>query len=525
MRLLPVCVVLVLLLCGHTVMATKHNFAVHQDGRTFIGPIGTPYGFREGGHFGFDIFDYKLEVGPKHQWEKASGDKQKEILKDVEAGFLLKRFDSESAFTKYHDAFASNWTRCSFSAFRAKGDGHDGETGGKGDQDDVAIDTAGPDGIFLPLQFSQTNSTWQLDSLKQHYVFKKDEAGLYVLIYQVCSNTKEAAHAEVRSTFEIDFHYVNKDTFGHDSFLTAGEMLLPTIYLYFFFSYAACAIIWILNIRGIQRGREGCFAAAGAKPVVYPIHHLMSALIVLKTITVLFESVRYHYIRFTGHAEFWTVVYYSLTFLKGVFLFTVILLIGSGWSYLKPVLSDREKKMIFAVMVLQVIDNIALVVMSTETVGESIYEDWRTVLHLVDLVCCCLVLFPIVWQVSTLERAVEHQQADAAANNETDDQNEGNSGLGERTGESTEEQRTLSRLRKFRGFYLLVVGYIYFTRIAVYLFSTMLDYEHTWVRYFVTELATLGFYAITGLHMRPVVEHAYLALARQDDAVEEIEMG
>lgn len=43
----------------------------------------------------------------------------------------------------------------------------------------------------------------------------------------------------------------------------------------------------------------------------------------------------YHLIRATGHAEGWSVAFYFFTFIRGVLFFTVIVLIGTGWSYLK----------------------------------------------------------------------------------------------------------------------------------------------------------------------------------------------
>jgi hypothetical protein len=43
----------------------------------------------------------------------------------------------------------------------------------------------------------------------------------------------------------------------------------------------------------------------------------------------------YHLIRATGHAEGWSIAFYFFTFIRGVLFFTVIVLIGTGWSYLK----------------------------------------------------------------------------------------------------------------------------------------------------------------------------------------------
>ena len=67
---------------------------------------------------------------------------------------------------------------------------------------------------------------------------------------------------------------------------------------------------------------------------------------------------------------------------------------------------------------------------------------WTQILHLVDIVCCCAVLFPIVWSIKHLREA---SQTDGKA------------------------ARSLHKLTLFRQFYVMVVSYIYFTRIVVYL--------------------------------------------------------
>jgi G protein-coupled receptor 107 len=79
-------------------------------------------------------------------------------------------------------------------------------------------------------------------------------------------------------------------------------------------------------------------------------------------------------------------VYYIFAFVKGVMRFVVILLIGTGWSLLKPYLNDREKKIILMVLVLQVLDNVAMVVleeMSNTSPGSADWLTWRDIFHLV----------------------------------------------------------------------------------------------------------------------------------------------
>lgn len=81
---------------------------------------------------------------------------------------------------------------------------------------------------------------------------------------------------------------------------------------------------------------------------------MMTVLLVFKTLSMLFESIRYHYLGLTGAAEAWSIVYYLFAFLKGITLFVVVLLIGSGWSLIKPFLHSRDKRIIVVVLSLQV---------------------------------------------------------------------------------------------------------------------------------------------------------------------------
>lgn len=41
-----------------------------------------------------------------------------------------------------------------------------------------------------------------------------------------------------------------------------------------------------------------------------------------------------HYIERTGHADGWNIAYYFFTFCRGTLFFTVVVLIGTGWSYM-----------------------------------------------------------------------------------------------------------------------------------------------------------------------------------------------
>jgi len=68
---------------------------------------------------------------------------------------------------------------------------------------------------------------------------------------------------------------------------------------------------------------------------VHSIHHLMTLLVVFKMLSLFFEGVMWFNIKSHGSPVGWNVLYYIFAFLKGTFLFVVVLLVGTGWSLLK----------------------------------------------------------------------------------------------------------------------------------------------------------------------------------------------
>jgi G protein-coupled receptor 107 len=266
------------------------------------------------------------------------------------------------------------------------------------------------------------------------------------------------------------------------------------MYFLFSISYCICFVIWSANIIEILRGRTGFIGVRGAgeltKPVVHTIHYLMAILLLLKFLSVFFDSIRYYKIQVSGHAEFLSFIYYTFTVLKGMFLFTVILLIGTGWSFVKSSLSTREKKVILFVLILQIINNVALAVLSQETVGEKYFAIVSGLMHMIDIICCCAVIVPVVWQVNELEKIVDNDSSE----------NEHNSTAAQDIGSKS---LILKRLKIFRTFYMLVVAYIYATRILVYLFASILSYKNLWIQHFVVEIVTLSFYVVVGIMFRP----------------------
>jgi hypothetical protein len=91
-----------------------------------------------------------------------------------------------------------------------------------------------------------------------------------------------------------------------------------------------------------------------SKDAVQNIHYLMLALTVFKVLTLLSQALMYHFINLTGRADGWNIVFYIFTFCRGLLFFTVVILIGTGWSYMRPFIDDNTKKILMVVVPLQV---------------------------------------------------------------------------------------------------------------------------------------------------------------------------
>jgi len=168
---------------------------------------------------------------------------------------------------------------------------------------------------------------FNIKTVKDQGIYSHDDKikkrGFYTLYFVNCNKAKV--------DFELALSQYNIYADG-DNYLSVGDSPLPSIYFFTFVMYFIACIVWMYDLR----------STLGKK--VRSIHYIMFGLLIVKMLTVLFESVRYHFLKLYGNAVFWSVLYYIFAFLKGVMLFVVILLVGTGYSFIKPFLSDRDKK-------------------------------------------------------------------------------------------------------------------------------------------------------------------------------------
>ncbi|KFV11746.1 Protein GPR107, partial [Pterocles gutturalis] len=302
-----------------------------------------------------------------------------------------------------------------------------------------------------------------------------NQEGLYSLYFHKCASSDGQPHDQ--RLFSLDIEITEKNP---ESYLSAGEIPLPKLYISMASFFFLSGTVWIHILR--KRRND-----------VFKIHWLMAALPFTKSLSLVFHAIDYHYISSQGFPiEGWAVVYYITHLLKGALLFITIALIGTGWAFIKHILSDKDKKIFMIVIPLQVLANVAYIIIESTEEGTTEYGLWKEILFLVDLLCCGAILFPVVWSIRHLQEASATDGKGKAAIN-------------------------LAKLKLFRHYYVMIVCYIYFTRIIAILIKIAVPFQWKWLYQLLDEMATLVFFVLTGYKFRPASDNPYLQLSQDDE--------
>lgn len=62
---------------------------------------------------------------------------------------------------------------------------------------------------------------------------------------------------------------------------------------------------------------------------------------------------------------------------------------------------------VFFFFFFQVLNNVAQIVLEETAPGSIMWLKWRNVLHVVDIICCCSILMPIIWSIRHLRQVRE----------------------------------------------------------------------------------------------------------------------
>eukprot|EP01080_Neovahlkampfia_damariscottae_P002848 gene2848-4691_t len=296
-------------------------------------------------------------------------------------------------------------------------------------------------------QIGVTNTTKQIISIPS--------SKFYALFFYHCENV-------VKLPISISIHVEEYNVYNNEkSYLSVGEEPLIWIYLIFSFLFSIISIIWIIYLFKHYNN-------------VSKIHLLMTLLILLKSLTLLFESIRLFFIEKNGITYMWSILYYFFSFFKGITLFIVILLLGSGWSFLKPYLNEWEKRILLTVFSLQLISNLSVILIDQIAEGASNWLYYKSILLWIDVICCFLVLPVIAWSIRNLKNSKDEKSVSVAV-----------------------------RLNQFQQFYLIVIAYLYFTRVAIQFIRDSLPPNIEWMVEILREMASIGLFIFTGFRFKP----------------------
>lgn len=327
---------------------------------------------------------------------------------------------------------------------------------------------------------SGNTSTLELQQQGESYHFSfrlimgSSSQGLFNLNFHNCWNMRPA----VTRPYSLHVNITEKNPEGY---LSATEIPLPRLYISMAGIFFMAAVVWTYTLLKHRYS-------------VFKIHWLMAALAYTKAVSLLFHSINYYFINSDGYPiEGLAVMYYITHLLKGALLFITLALIGTGFAFVKYILSDKEKKIFMIVIPLQVLANVAYIIIEETEEGSSEYALWREILFLVDLICCGAVLFPVVWSIRHLQEA-SNTDGKAAIN--------------------------LEKLKLFRQYYVMIVCYIYFTRIIALVLKVMVPFQWQWCQELLVEVSTLIFFVLTGFKFRPASNNPYLQLPQDEEDLE-----
>jgi len=328
-----------------------------------------------------------------------------------------------------------------------------------------------PDDACSNYQIQIFNTSQGFDTSFKIFISDPAQEGLYSIYFHNCHQAEEVV--------PLDFVLKIEEKNLGDNYLSAGEMPLPALYqmLSILFLLSGCFWVFILKKNGSEQ--------------VYRIHWIMASLVFLKSLSLFFHGVNFMKIASNGyHIETWAILYYITHLLKGGLLFFTIVLIGSGWAFIKHILTSKEKRVFMIVLPAQVLANVAYIIVEESEQGTAGRNKWKELFILVDLVCCGAILLPVVWSIRHLQEA---SNTDGKA------------------------AMSLSKLKLFRHFYVMVVCYIYFTRIIVYLLRITVPFQYSWLDEMFKEMTTFVFFVMTGYKFRPASNNPYFSLPKEDD--------
>ena len=141
-------------------------------------------------------------------------------------------------------------------------------------------------------------------------IFIETNADQFTLVFANCFGNQLKVSMDVRSAmYNLDGKSQRLD------YLFARKTILPRVYFLLSLGYFFLAGLWI-------------FVLYKKRLTVFHIHFFILMVLILKALNLLCEAEDKSYIKRTGSAHGWDVLFYIFSFFNGITLFTLIILIG-----------------------------------------------------------------------------------------------------------------------------------------------------------------------------------------------------
>ncbi|KAI8136662.1 lung seven transmembrane receptor-domain-containing protein [Fennellomyces sp. T-0311] len=317
----------------------------------------------------------------------------------------------------------------------------------------------------IPIQ----STAWQ-----RSYQVGLNEEGLWQVLFVNCKY-----HSTV--SFRLSIDQVNPG----NNHLSAGDTPLPSVYGMSSAAYLVVALYW-LSLLVFRKDTR-----------VFRAHWLMLILVICMHIDKALHSAKFYYKKSGVLTEGWQIGFYLFACVKGILSILIIVLLASGWMFIKPFLSTKDKRVISVVVPLQVLANIASAIGSEAAVGSVDRSFWNMLLPIIDLAGCCIVLWTIL-------QTRKHLGAGSSADGK--------------------EADLLNKYKLWSSFYIVTLVYVYVTRIIVQLLQASLPFRYvTWLGEAVNESATFLFYIYIGYKFRPYPNNPYVSVPA-DEEEEDLEL-
>jgi hypothetical protein len=296
-------------------------------------------------------------------------------------------------------------------------------------------------------------------------------------------------NAGTKVSYNLSMIFENFGEDGKPYHVGSGDRRLPSVFSVMTILYVATALACALHM--MQR-KNSCFK----------IHGMFLLTVVSRAIFCGASFFYYSQIVSEDSANDSIPMLYKVAcYFTGFSLFVTILLIGSGWSFIRWSIHRRMRFIVALLVLLQ--SGYWTFYFRLEEMNKSDpdYEQTRRATHLFDLASCCAILFPIVWSIQQLKTEARSEEAAAAASASEDPD-----------ATTSDAPAMKEKLLQLRGFYSQVVLFLYSTRILLYLIRVALDCNMSYVAVGMSEATTLVFFLTAGWKFRPRPENPYILM-------------